>query len=282
MLRRPQKYAAPVIVQLPLLYMSSGFGPIFLSAVQNSSGWIFALSSHYCIYNREKAGWPRQKWNICPLRQSAPVPPHQQQLKNQTMNSCTLASLSDILPRSEERRVTVGAVAGGLAPLSYTNSWGGFPEPDTLGTTAVAGHPSLELAATSLPRAFQRSTATWSPHPCIPAAHSQPGTGPQTEGPFVFGRCRAAFLLFVKCLSGWFREVSCFSGACFPGRVIAFQHKDVKNAIISSVMSPRFPCGFLLFWHASTAQTQHNQLAVWNKRLLFQVSNKWHLILMPA
>lgn len=33
MLRRPQKYAAPVIVQLSLLYMSSGFGPIFLSAV---------------------------------------------------------------------------------------------------------------------------------------------------------------------------------------------------------------------------------------------------------
>lgn len=83
------------------------------------------------------------------------------------MNSCALASLSDVGERqtmrpSEERRVTVGAVTGGLALLSYTDSWGGggFPESDTLGTTVVAGHPSWEVAATSLPRAFQRSTAT--------------------------------------------------------------------------------------------------------------------------
>lgn len=54
----------------------------------------------------------------------------------------------------------MGAAAGGLALLAHTNSWGGFPESDTLGSTAVAGHPSWEVAATSLPRAFQRSAAT--------------------------------------------------------------------------------------------------------------------------
>lgn len=72
-----------------------------------------------------------------------------------------------------------GAVAGGLAPvILLCESMGGFPEPDTLGTTAMAGHPSWVLAPTSLPRAFQRSTATRSPaavgqHPCIPTAHTQ-------------------------------------------------------------------------------------------------------------
>lgn len=72
-----------------------------------------------------------------------------------------------------------GTLAGGLAPaILLCEPMGGFLEPDTLGTTAVAGHPIWEVATTSLPGAFQRSTATWSPatagqHPCIPAARTQ-------------------------------------------------------------------------------------------------------------
>lgn len=54
-----------------------------------------------------------------------------------------------------------GALAGGLAPaILLCEPMGGFLEPDTLGTTAVAGHPIWEVATTSLPGAFQRSTAT--------------------------------------------------------------------------------------------------------------------------
>lgn len=75
------------------------------------------------------------------------------------MNSCPLASLSDVLLRqtmrpSEERRVTVGAVTGGLALLSYTDSWGG----------GGGGSQNLILWE---PLLWQGIPAgRWLPHPC--------------------------------------------------------------------------------------------------------------------
>lgn len=194
---------------------------------------------------------------------------------------------SHIFLHNEERwEFGGGAVAGGSVPaVLFTWTMGGFPEPDTLGTAAVAGHLSWELAPTSLPLAFQRSTTSCSPaaagrHPAslLPTLSSQWVSGPRTDGQFVFGWFLVTLLPAAsvhwsnaersRTVADWLHGGMCYRLCCQgDGMFCCFSPREGhKRSVMSSweyLRASTSPCGLLFVCTRNTTISSARKCGLW-------------------